>query len=127
MKKKNLKKEKILKKKESHVYVQLSPEEFAKSKRDILSYQLELLNIIKAMKRYSLLREAEISMKIKLQSMLREVGENLRKIKSNLPEVEEPHLKQKNKPIKTPSIEYYDHDLESQLESIRRKLEEIGR
>ncbi|MFH1365262.1 MAG: hypothetical protein ABIH28_01615 [archaeon] len=134
--KKKEKKRKILKKSiqatpsrkdENPVYVQLTSEEFSTSKKDILSYQMALINMIKSIKKYNLLRDEEVAIKINLQNTLKETNENIRKIETRIPKIEEHKHKQKSLPEKKPSIEYYDQNLESQLEQIRRKLEEIGR
>lgn len=125
MKKKR--KEKKKKEEKSPVYVKLNSEEARELKGDVLSYQMGLLQIVKSIKRYILLRENEANTKIKLQNTAKEVCENIKILYSSFPRVEGYHHKQKGIPEKEPMIEYYDHDLDSQLEQIRKKLAEIGR
>jgi hypothetical protein len=116
-----------LKKEENPIYVQLNCEEFNNSKRDILSYQINLINMLKTIKKYSMLRESEFNIKLNLQNKFKETKENLNKLDTNLPKVDKPKPKKESSKEEQPSIEYYNQDLESQLEQIRKKLEEIGK
>ena len=95
MKKKKLKKGKKLVE-ENSVYVELSFEEAIKSQRDLLSYQMSLLNMLKAIKRYNLLRESEVVLKTNLQNTMKNVNENMKMVLNNLPRVEEYKPKKKN-------------------------------
>ena len=124
MKKKKLKKGKKLME-GNPVYVEIVCEEAIKPQKDILSYQMSLLNMVKAIKRYGLIRNSEVDLKINLQNTIKNANENIKKIVMNFPKVEE--HKQKAPIEKAPKIEYYNQDLESQLAQIRRKLEEIGK
>jgi hypothetical protein len=109
------------------VYVQIEGENVINSQRNILSYQMGLLNLLKSMKRYGLIRQEEMEAKIELQNNIKEIEKNMRKIMENFPKVKEYGHKEKERPERTPAVEYYNQDLETQLEQIRRKLEEIGR
>ena len=126
MKKKKLKKGKKLME-GNPVYVEIVCEEAIKSQKDILSYQMSLLNMVKAIKRYGLIRNSEVDLKINLQNTIKNANENIKKIVMNFPKVEEYKHKQKEIIEKAVKIEYYNQDLESQLAQIRRKLEEIGK
>jgi len=110
---------------ENPIYVEIVSEESINSQRNILSYQMSLLNMMKSIKRYSLIRDNELGLKIDLQNTIKDTNENIKKILINFPKVEE--HKQKAPIEKAPKIEYYNQDLESQLAQIRRKLEEIGK
>jgi hypothetical protein len=126
MKKKKVKKERKLKE-ENPVYVEIAFEEAMTSQRDILSYQMSLLNMVKSIKKYGLIREDELSLKINLQNMIKNLNDNIKKTTMNFPKVEWHRPKQKEVAEKVPKVEYYNEDLESQLAQIRKKLEEIGR
>jgi len=124
MKKKKQKKgKKIIE--ENPIYVNIVAEEAINSQREILSYQISLLNMMKSIKRYGLIRDNELNLKINLQNTIKGTNENIKKVLTNFPKVEE--HKQKEPLEKAPKIEYYNQDLESQLAQIRRKLEEIGK
>jgi len=115
----------------SPIHIQLTSEEFLDSKRDILSYQMELISMLKSLRKYGLIRENEKSAMMNLKNMLKQAHDNMRKIGESFPKVEVPKKfkAEQDAPKKepTPAIEYYDNDLDSQLEQIRRRLEEIGR
>jgi len=114
---------------ENSVYIQLSQNEAANSQRDILSYQMELIKMVKSIKKYELLKECEMRVKIELKKIIKDFNEDMRNLESNFPKVDKYSKKEKNQaiPEKKVEIEYYDESLETQLEQIRRKLEEIGR
>lgn len=124
MKKKKEKKKAIEK---NLVYVQVAGADIVASQRNILSYQMALLNIAKSIKRYGLVRQMEAIAREDLQNTMKNMGENMKKIMENFPKVEGYGHKEKEVQEKAPAIEYYNQDLETQLEQIRRKLEEIGR
>ena len=126
MKKKKLKKKKKLIE-ENPIYVEIFSEEAIKSQRDILSYQMSLINIMKSIRRYGLIRDNEMNLKINLQNTIKNTNENINNILKNFPKVEEYKHKQKEIVGESPKIEYYNQDLESQLAQIRKKLEEIGK
>jgi len=127
MKKNKLKKEKKLRK-ENPVYVRVDYEDALNAKKNLLSYQVELISMVKSIKKYGMLSESEGYLKTNLRNTLRAVNENIRKIEGNLPKVEEPKRKQEEAQSKEqPAIEYYNEDLESQLAQIRKKLEQIGK
>jgi len=126
MKKKKQKKTKKIKK-ENPVYVRIDYEGAIDSQKDILSYQMGLINILKSLKKYHSLREKEENLKMDLRNMLKTTKENIKKMEENFPEVKGPKSKQEDSQKKEPTIEYYNQDLESQLEQIKKKLQEIGR
>lgn len=125
MKKKKIKKKEL--KKESPIYVQIDYDEAITSKKNLLSYQMKLINMVKSLKKYHLLRESEEYLKTNLKNALKLTNETMKKIEERFPKIEESKYKQKKTQEKEPTIEYYEQDLEAQLEQIRKKLEGIGR
>jgi hypothetical protein len=123
--KKSVKKKKL--KKDDSIYVQIDYGDAVNSKKNLLSYQIELINMIKSMKKYSLLRENEKLLKSSLQNLLKATNENIKKMEGKLPKVEELKQPQKEPDKKEPVMEYYEPDLDSQLNQIKKKLEAIGR
>ena len=126
MKKKKLKRKKKLIE-ENPIYVEIFSEEAIKSQRDVLSYQMSLINMMKSIRRYGLIRNNEMILRINLQNTIKNNGENINNRLKNFPKVEGYKHKQKEIVDESPKIEYYNQDLESQLAQIRKKLEEIGR
>lgn len=125
MKKSKSKKEKKPKEK-NFIYVQIDYEGAMNSKKEVLSYQMELLNMLKSIKKYRFLRREEESIRADLQNKLKKINENIVAIERKIPKVQEPKLEKKETPEKNiekkPIIEYYNQDLDSQLEQIKNKL-----
>jgi hypothetical protein len=116
---------------ENPVYLKLEYDESLESKRDILSSEMFLLNIIKIIKRYDSLREEELELKNQLYKNIKEFNTLLKKARVSFPFLKLPeNLKRED--IRTDSREikkgkYADEDLESQLRQIQEKLRDMER
>jgi hypothetical protein len=136
--------------KENPVYLKLGYYESLGAKRDILSSQASLLNVIKIMRRYNSLREEELRIKANLHKQIKELNSKVKETKSYFPFFEIPEkLKKKisklkkEESIKEPVKEHvkkimtkpeikvpvtrYDHSLESELQNIQDRLRAIER
>jgi hypothetical protein len=111
------------------IYLRLEGFEARKSKKGILSTEMSLLNIIKAIKNYKQLREEEFILKAQIYKLIKETNLAIRKTRSSFPFVKLPE-KQKLEEIKVKErrkIERReDTDLEFQLREIQEKLMRMG-
>ncbi len=119
-------------KEENFVYVKLEYEEALESKKDLLASQVNLLRIIQMIRKYRLLRLEELKIKAKMYRKIKELVANIKKIKTDLPNVKVPQIKKsseeeyfRNKIKETVGSEY-DNSLEIQLQEIQEKLRDIG-
>src|SRR3990167_4831720 len=111
-------------------YVKLETDEAILSKRDILSSQMNLLKILKAVKNYHALRVKELKAKTRLYNISKELHQDIRKIQLNIPKLTtsrsfvkekgtgKMQVKERMQPIRTGR----DRDLEIQLQDIQEKL-----
>jgi valyl-tRNA synthetase len=108
---------------EDLIHVRLEYEESVDSKKNILSSEMTLLEIMKITKRYHGLRMSELKIKNSLQKEIRDVMLGIRKLQKALPRVHyEKHREEKTvKPKK-----YHDEDIESQLQDIKEKLKALS-
>jgi len=115
------------------IHIKFNYPEAIQAKRDILSSQVEILNILKIIKNYHKLRSQEFQAKIKLQKKLKQVQADIIKLEKTFPSVEVPRIlkkhAQKNTPLRIKeSIENkpkYDSTIESQLREIKEKLNSL--
>lgn len=102
-------------------------EEAIRHKRGILSSEMNVLSIAKAIGRYSALREEELKLKSVLSRRLRLFSSELKKIQISLPNPPTPRRflgadKKEMTKIETPRKK----DLELELNDIRERLRAIG-
>jgi translation elongation factor EF-Tu-like GTPase len=118
-------------KEENFVYVKLEYEEALRSKRDLLASQVSLLKVVQMIRQYRLLRVEELRMKEKMYKKIKELIANIKKIKTNLPMIKIPKIKQGDekkefgKKIRETPRNDYDDSLEIQLQEIQNKLRDI--
>src|SRR3972149_4646188 len=111
-------------------YVRLESDEAITGKRDILSSQMNLLRVLKAVKNYHDLRLRELKAKSKLYGSAKEFGQNLKKLQADIPklttsrsfvrekETGKMQVKERMEPIRAGG----DRDLEIQLQDIQEQL-----
>jgi hypothetical protein len=117
-------------KEENPIYVKLGYYESVESKKDILSSELSLLNMMKIIRRYNSLREEELEIKSNIYKSIRKINLALKKTQAYFPFIKIPEKAKKGELKKTESPaarENFDEDLESQLRNIQNKLRLIGR
>ena len=116
------------------IHVKLEYEEAVQSKKEIFSSEINLLKIVKNIKKYQLLRTEELKIKTKVLKKLKETNINIKKLQTNLPKIKIPEKLKKQGEEKSDKIElklekikekHYDSDLESQLKEIQEKLNAI--
>lgn len=120
-------------KSENLIHIKLEYPEAVQSKKDILSSQRDLIELLKTIKRYTLLRKEELNIKLKIYKKIKELKTNLGNLHQIIPKIKIPEILKKgaeetkeefkeSKKKKEP----YDRDLESQLEEIQERLKRLG-
>jgi len=114
---------------ENSVYLRLENPEARSSKKDILSTEISLLNIIKSIKNYKELREEEFVLRAQIYKLIKEMNLTIRKTRSSFPFIKLPE-KQKIEEIKVKERKKIerkeDSDLEFQLREIQERLRQMG-
>ena len=110
------------------VYIQLEYGESLEAKKEILSSELFLLNSIKTIKRYSVLRIEELKIKSKIHKAIKELGMKTKETQVAFPFLKIPKrvasFNQEEKTIRKTEV---SNDLESQLREIQERLKLIER
>ena len=139
MSKKNSKKEvsKKMSKGENFIHLKFEHSEAVNSKRDLLTSEIELLNIIKSFEKFMALRALELKLKSKFFRESKKIEAEVKHLEKSLPDVEIPRVLKSNAPkkisemrrteISEPTLKTTRNDtLESQLADIQRKLRELS-
>lgn len=126
-----MKKQKIdHKKKQTPIHVRLEYHEALSSKRDILSTEMNLINISQSMRRYKNLRIQELKIKLRIHRKIKEILTEINKLHKILPEIRVPQFLIETSEKTLQSIEIgptKTNDLESQLRDIQEKLRTLQR
>ncbi len=83
--------------KKQQAYVRLETEEAMVAKRDVLSLQMELLQILFKISAYKKLRKQEVRDRIELKKKLREMKLGMGSLLELIPEIEKPKIKFRKK------------------------------
>jgi hypothetical protein len=117
--------------KENPIHVKLGYGEALQTKRDILSSQITLLRIAKAIKEYGIYRSGELELKLVLYKKMKELKTNLGKLQKTLPKPKIPDMLKKEVQEKTEpkskKIKPPEKDIEEQLQEIQKRLNELQR
>ena len=116
--------------KENLIHIKLGYGEALQAKRDILSSQMTLLRIAKAIRGYGIYRSGELELKLVLYKKIKELKMNLGKLQKTLPKPKIPDILKKEgwekteqpKKIKSP-----ERNIEEQLQEIQERLNELQR
>ncbi|MFH1358454.1 MAG: hypothetical protein ABIH37_01035 [archaeon] len=106
-------------------HVKIEYEEALSAKKEILSSQIDLLNIQKKMRDYKALRKKEFSLKNKLKSDFSSLKSKINTFTTTLPE-DEPYLKASSKKKQKIIEKDQPKDIQKELEEIREKLSKLG-
>jgi len=105
------------------LHIRLEYEEAIEGKRELLESQINLLEILKRVKNYKILRKRELILKGKLKNSLSLLSSEINQIQSHLPESEgELGIKE----VMTKQETEKDKNLEAQLQEIREKLAKLN-
>jgi len=109
---------------ESLIHVRIDYTEALSGKKDILSSQVNLLNTLKSVKKFHILRKKEIQKKISIQKKFKEALASIRKLEKTLPRIpdEEKTEETKEKKIEIKST----NDIDSELQEIQERLKRLG-
>ena len=119
---------------DSLVHVKLESSEALESKRSFLSAQINLLKVARTIKSYSVYRNRELELKIRLHKEIKELRAGMSKLHRILPKPKIPeairkqrehHEKSHERKSKTQKTEKHDSGIESQLQEIQRRLNEL--
>jgi len=114
-------------KEQNLIHVRIESDEAMSSKKETLSSQMSLLMILKAIKKYKLLRAKELKIKADLHRKIKEINAEIGKLQSVLPKLKIPKPVHKEKEVKNIDKKIIeDDDLESQLQEIQDKLRALG-
>jgi len=109
------------------VYAKFEYYEALESKRDILSAEMSVLNVMKRMRKYHSLRIKELDKKKQLVKEVKELEMSIKKSRASLPMTEvQKKIKREEFEIKPSKIKSADNDLEYQLREIQDRLKSLG-
>lgn len=115
------------------IHLKLEYSEAINNRKEVLSAEINILQLIKKIKRYHELRTQELKKKIEIQKKLKEITININKLNKLLPvlkipkilkrmeettEEKETTIRQVRKPT--------GHPLETELQKIKRELESLA-
>ncbi len=113
------------------IHVKLEYSEMLQSRKDILSLQMDLLKLLKTVKKYHFLRIAEMKRKEALYKKVKQVNNKFKRLQLLLPKLKIPSILKKphhaigdSAPKKTlpgPT----DKELEAQLQEIQNRLQAL--
>jgi hypothetical protein len=123
---------------ENLIHLKFDYDEALNSKRDILYSQRSLITIAKIINNYLSLKNQELNVKLELHKKLKETATHIRKLQKLIPDVKIPKILRKEeyeeeevkkeefrKPINKKKYPVYDNDIESQLQEIQEKLQNL--
>lgn len=106
------------------IHIKFDYGEAREGKKDLLYSQLDILHLIKTIKKYHELREKELDTKALISQKIKEVKKNINKIKLQLPKLKNKIIEkeEKNDKIISKRIIPKTSELEKELASIQEKL-----
>ena len=113
---------------ENPLYFGMDSYESVEAKKNLLSAEMFLLNMIKIIRRYNLLRAEELGIKFQIYKSVKKLDAAVKKTNSSFPFLKIPQktgeelVRKEAKTIK----EKFDEDLESQLREIQERLKSIS-
>jgi vacuolar-type H+-ATPase subunit I/STV1 len=121
---------------ENLIHVKLEYPEAVQSKKDILSTQKDLIEVLKSIKRYHLIRKEELKLKEIILKKIRELKTSMTKLNQTFPSIKLPKIitheseydekKETIKKIKEISgKDLKQNDLERELADIQKKLKAL--
>ncbi len=107
-------------------HIKIDYEEALASKKNLLTSEINLLNVLRKINAYKTLRKRELLNKNRLRVQLGNLRKRIDLLQSSFPV--EDYFKVKRKPAvkKTVSRKVGSNDVSGELEEIKRKLEKLG-
>lgn len=112
------------------VYLKLEYDESIESKKDILSSEMLLLNLIKSIKSYHSIRLEELKIKAGIYKAVKELNLTIKKTKSSFPFLKIPEKAKRENLGKKEVIQQRgktDNSLDLELQEIQKRLASISR
>ena len=125
----------------SPIHIRLDYGEAIFLRKEVLTSEMELIFILKAINKYAELRKQELALKTNFYKILKKLSVNVKKMEKNLPELEIPKIlknSQKQKEVFEKKLESLpevksllkksktDDALEQQLLEIQRKIQSLS-
>ena len=107
------------------LHVRLEYNETIEGKKEILSSQVNVLELLKKIKNYKILRKRELILKNKVKKEIRILSTEINKIQETFPEEETAEGSWEKKEI-LKEEEKYEKGIELQLEEIKEKLARLN-
>ncbi|MBT96816.1 MAG: hypothetical protein QF567_00420 [Candidatus Pacearchaeota archaeon] len=122
------------KKDEDTIHIKIDYNEALQSKKDILLSEMNLLKVIKIIKKYHSSRMNELKLKLKLYKKIKGINIQMKKLQNALPKTgisnvlkeKKSFKKIKNKKISRTKDKKKDNAVESQLKDIQNKLNSLN-
>jgi len=118
---------------ENFIHLKFEHEEAVISRRDLLTSEIDLINLIKSLEKFMALRSLELKLKAKFFREAKKMETEIKRLEKSLPDIEVPrmlkHNVQKKKELLESSFDLKtskNNDLESQLMEIQRKLRQLS-
>ena len=80
---------------EKLIHIKLEYEDAIQSKKNILSFEMNLLKIVQTIKKYHEIKSEEFRLKIKLYHQIKTLLTEIRRLQKNLPKLEIPKILKK--------------------------------
>ena len=77
---------------DSLIHIKLNYEEALQSKKDVLASEIDIINIIKSINKFILLRDLELKMKSQFYKEIKKIMMNIKLLETTLPEVKIPKI-----------------------------------
>ena len=108
------------------VHIKFNRPEAIQSKRDLLFAQRSILELLKHIKRYHLLRKKELVLKEKANKKIKETNKEINHLKRTLPKPKLPDiLKEEGKEEKKEDKKEGTPKIDQELEEIQKKLAQL--
>ncbi len=118
---------------ENFIHLKFEHAEAVNSRRDLLTSEIDLINIIKSFESFMALRAMELKLKEKFFRESKKIETGIKRLEKSLPDVEVPRILKQNVHKKKERLEENfefketkNNDLESQLMDIQRKLRQLS-
>jgi hypothetical protein len=104
-------------------HIRLDYDEAVDSKKKLLSTEINLLQVVKKIRAYKIVRKKELSYKNGLRIKMKALNKKINSIYSSFPEEYMPKKKRVKKKVKETEM---PKDIHDELEEIKRKLEKLS-
>jgi len=107
------------------LHIRFETQEAISSKRELLSAEINLLELVRIIQNYSELRKKELTRKAFLRARLRELTTDMKKLRDGLPKTKMPAMEEAETE-KVISEELRKDRLEDELKEIKEKLARLS-